>query len=638
MMFCLDDGTELLYGPASLDEPQTAILHDTGADSRPATVAGIHTTDVTQDLRTAMLDRKRRSRTPLIVIASIVVLAILGGSAWYLIPRKPAPPGSNMDVTKLVSGLKGIPRDVSISPDGKYVAYSMSEDGKSGLWLRQLSQEASIPIVPAAEGVSILWNSFSSDNERIYFGSFAVGQTFLTIYSVPIVGGKEPRKVKENVAFIDFTLSPDGSEIAFPRLSLETGEWGVFVARTDGSGEERKILSRMDGDWFDSIAWSPDGKCIATGFGTSKGGNSMWIELVPSQGGEPIPLGTHKFGTNIRSLTWLHDGSGLVATTAMSVGAKWAVWHISYPDGTAQRITKDLNAYFAVDVTADGKTAVMGYSTRESSLWTVGPDGTSRKIAFGSDDGYGGVAYLNDGRIIYTANSNDEDNLWIMNGDGSGAKELTTGNTGAKISQGGVSPDGKTIVFQSHRPDNVEHIWRVNIDGTELTQLTTGESYDPMFSRDGKWIVYTEASPTHRLMKIPAAGGDPTPVSNGRHVWYGAGFSEDGKLVACVTNDNGTMRTALIDLETGNFAGFADLPPGVAAASFSRSGREYIYRQADKGVANLWVKSVAGGQARQVTKFTEGFLYDFADAPDGKSFVMMRSHGTNEIVIAKNFR
>ena len=36
MMFCLDDGEELLYGAASSDEPQTAILHETAAPSRSA--------------------------------------------------------------------------------------------------------------------------------------------------------------------------------------------------------------------------------------------------------------------------------------------------------------------------------------------------------------------------------------------------------------------------------------------------------------------------------------------------------------------------------------------------------------------------------------------------------------------------
>jgi len=58
MSFCLDDGSELLYGPASMDEPETAIL------SEPPALAGgqsvsenparpfIHTTDQTAILRT----------------------------------------------------------------------------------------------------------------------------------------------------------------------------------------------------------------------------------------------------------------------------------------------------------------------------------------------------------------------------------------------------------------------------------------------------------------------------------------------------------------------------------------------------------------------------------------------------------
>ena len=37
MMFCLDDGAELLYGPASMDEPTTALLHETGAPGEAPT-------------------------------------------------------------------------------------------------------------------------------------------------------------------------------------------------------------------------------------------------------------------------------------------------------------------------------------------------------------------------------------------------------------------------------------------------------------------------------------------------------------------------------------------------------------------------------------------------------------------------
>jgi len=652
LLYCLDDGNALLEGPGTSvvsepgagatgfpsDEPQTAILHGEDTGSRAAADTDDQATRLIQDLPTALTTTRRRLLLPIIAAATIVVLAIMGGASWYLIPRKPVPPGLNMQMAKLVSGLKGIPGDVSISPDGKYVAYSLEEDGKSGLWLRQLSQDASIPVVPAAENVNFFEISFSPDNELIYFCSAARGQFFSSIYSVPVVGGKEPKKIRENAGDTGFSLSPDGAEIAFTRLYAETGEYTAFVAKTDGSGEERKVLSRSGDDWLDSIAWSPDGKYIASGFATVTAGFSTWIALVPTQGGEPIPLGTNKFGSGIRSLTWLQDGTGLVATTAMSGGAERAVWHISYPDGAVERITKDVNAYFAVDVTADGKTAVMGYGDFDSSLWVIGPDGAGRKIAQGSDDGREGVAYLSDGRIIYTTSANDENNLWIMNGDGSAAKALTGGNTGAFISPSVVSPDGKTIVFTSIRPDNVSHIWRINVDGREPTQLTTNESSGPMFSRDGKWIVYTEASPTRRLMKMPAAGGEPTPVSETRQLWNAAGFSEDGKFLTCNVNDNGQIRTALIELETGKFAGYVDLPPTAGIANFSRSGREYIYIQTDQGLANLWAKPVGGGTARQLTKFTDGFLNRFADAPDGKSYVVTRSHGTNEIVIARNFR
>ncbi len=58
MMFCLDDGAELLYGPAKSepsasaggqfgDEPQTAILHSTAAPGEAPTRAQIHTTEQT---------------------------------------------------------------------------------------------------------------------------------------------------------------------------------------------------------------------------------------------------------------------------------------------------------------------------------------------------------------------------------------------------------------------------------------------------------------------------------------------------------------------------------------------------------------------------------------------------------------
>jgi Tol biopolymer transport system component len=640
MMFCLDDGAELLYGPASMSEPRTAILHKTAPAGEGNTLVQGSFTDPTAVMPSADMQAKTRSKVPL-VIASVVILLAIGGTAWYLIPRKPLPPGANMQISKLVSGLKGIPGDVSISPDGKYVAYSLYEDGKSGLWLRQISQETSIPIVPAAEGVKYAGVTFSPDNELVYFVSTRRPETSSTLYSVPVLGGREPKKLRQNLGR-RWSLSPDANDFTFVRSSPQTREEEIFVARTDGSGEERKIASRSGDEWFESIAWSPDGKYIACGTGTSKGGYSGSIVLVPSIGGDPVPLGTHRFGNGIDSLRWLADGTGLIAISALTTSAKSAVWHISYPDGAAHRITNDLNGYYAADVSADGKTAVMGYGDFYSRVWIVGPDGAAKRITNGRDDGLGGVAYLNDGRIIYTSHVNDENNLWVMDADGSGARALTNGDTGAGISPIVVSPDGNSVVFESIRPDNVSHIWRVNVDGTGLKQLTNTEGFGAMFSRDGQWIIFTGVSPTRRLWKMPAAGGEAVPLTDITPAYDAAGFSEDGKLVSCRVLDNTSdpprVRSALIELETGKLAGYIDVPPLAGTANFSPDGREYIYMEARAGVVNLWAKPVSGGSARQVTKFTEAFIDRFAVAPDGKSFAVTHSEGTNEIVIARNFR
>ena len=44
LLYCLDDGSTLLEGPASGNEPATAILHETAPPSEAATRAHIHTT------------------------------------------------------------------------------------------------------------------------------------------------------------------------------------------------------------------------------------------------------------------------------------------------------------------------------------------------------------------------------------------------------------------------------------------------------------------------------------------------------------------------------------------------------------------------------------------------------------------
>lgn len=76
MMFCLDDGAKLLYGPASMDEPATAILQEV-PPSEAATRAQIHTTEQATVLPSGKFD-KRLLFGPL-----LLVVIVLGGFLAY---------------------------------------------------------------------------------------------------------------------------------------------------------------------------------------------------------------------------------------------------------------------------------------------------------------------------------------------------------------------------------------------------------------------------------------------------------------------------------------------------------------------------------------------------------------------------
>ncbi|MEP6788252.1 MAG: tetratricopeptide repeat protein [Acidobacteriota bacterium] len=85
MMFCLDDGAELLYGPASMDEPKTAILHATEPPNEAATRAQIHLSDQTAVLPTGTTDAAtvRKFDMRLMALPMLLVVVLFAGYAGY---------------------------------------------------------------------------------------------------------------------------------------------------------------------------------------------------------------------------------------------------------------------------------------------------------------------------------------------------------------------------------------------------------------------------------------------------------------------------------------------------------------------------------------------------------------------------
>ena len=80
MSFCLDDGAELLYGPASADEPETAILSSPGGVVEPPTAVYRRNTDT---VRTSILEPSRPFAKPILAATFLLAIIVLGGFFGY---------------------------------------------------------------------------------------------------------------------------------------------------------------------------------------------------------------------------------------------------------------------------------------------------------------------------------------------------------------------------------------------------------------------------------------------------------------------------------------------------------------------------------------------------------------------------
>src|ERR1700737_3555863 len=95
------------------------------------------------------------------------------------------------------------------------------------------------------------------------------------------------------------------------------------------------------------------------------------------------------------------------------------------------------------------------------------------------------------GRISFASPISGSQQVYTMNPDGSGVKQLTSSATGANSVNSDWSPDGEQIVFDSDRTGAIE-VFTMRSDGSDVHQVTHmgGFTVGPSWSPDGRRLVF----------------------------------------------------------------------------------------------------------------------------------------------------
>jgi DNA-binding winged helix-turn-helix (wHTH) protein/Tol biopolymer transport system component len=421
--------------------------------------------------------------------AASVILILLGIKLGLMLAQRhsAAQVSAAVRVTRLTANpAEDRVRAAAISRDGKYLAFS----DETGFYLRQIDTGETHPLALPA-GLSAGSISWFPDSAHL-IASLSGPSQRSSLWEISTLGGN-PRKLIDNGRFPE--VSPDGKQIAYI-TGLRLGNQ-IWLAAANG--EQPYRLLGEEGDFFGSVAWSPDSTRLAyiRGRLTNAYGLSGVIEYVNVSGRQRL--------VNVadRQANVLYQLNGMGWFSAISGPLSWAsdgrliyaqdeppprqldsnLWSISFdpgghPTSSPLRLTNDAGSVSSISVSADGKRIVYVKGEPQPDVYTARLDAH--------------------GAITPPARLTLDDR-----------QDLPFDWTA----------DGKAVIFISDRT-GMFSIYR-QAPGQPIPELLVGGGQPvitPRISADGTQLLYlvypdwTGKASAVSLMRMPLAGGAPQQV------------------------------------------------------------------------------------------------------------------------------
>jgi eukaryotic-like serine/threonine-protein kinase len=524
-----------------------------------------------------------------------------------------------------------------ISPDGRYLAYVVQNKGHSSLWVRQVAAPSAVQVVPPTLD-TIGDMTFTHDGDSIYYYVTASTAQHGMVFRVASLGGATRTVIASADSGVSF--APDGNHMVYA-LIAKTDEVDLEIADDNGSGA-RVLASYKQGLagnlYAPAVAWSPDGRSIAVPkIDPSPEGKSAGLYLVDAATGQGmVELGPR--WRLINDYQWLPDSSGLLLAAQDRTGSPAQVWIVNRTDGMPRRISSDLNEYFSVSISSDGKKIASAQQNQSAQVWAGAastPDHLSQITNSRKDTR---VAFTPDDRIVYLSNTPNGWDLFVT--DTSGANVRQVSDDRQFRSTPTVCEKGASIFFGSDQ-DGTEHIWRTDLKSGSSRRVTSGPGeLSPKCAASSDWVYYMGQVPgegTHVFKMLPN-GENATRLSDllsisppflsldGRWITF-AGPDKQGAIVATtISAEDGSVHA--VD-DVGN-----TMDPNVRTGAWMPDNRRIAIVDIRTGVPNLWATSIFKKTPdEQLTHFTSGIILSLAYSADGKWLAMIRGTQQSDAVL-----
>jgi Tol biopolymer transport system component len=562
---------------------------------------------------------KRSIKRPLGLAAAIAALLLLAYAALrfgYPAGQPWRNPLANATFARLTDW-PGIEQAAEISRDGRWVSFLADHDGHMDAWLtqigsgryRNLTRGGRIELVNS----SIRTLGFSADGSLLTVWTRSADGSRpedIKLMAASIPGG-ELRDFLPGVA--EAAWSQDGKQIVY-----HTTAPGDPLFVRDPRGVTRRIYVAPVGVHCHFPVWSADDAYIYFARGTPPGNWDLW-RIRPSGAG----LERITFHDSLVSHPVLLDQHTLVYLASDPLGSGPWLYALNLEQRVPHRISFGLERYTSLAAGADGARLVATVDESSSSIWStplgrdpvargderarqavslVSPTGLSpragpdfilyvsaragRQGIWKAVDGQsrelwsdvhsiivGAPAIAPDGRhIAFTvADGEGQTTLYTMDSEGKGLRGLT--RSLALRGNPAWAPDGHSIV-SAVLGDGEPHLTNIFLDGSPPSPLVSEYSIDPVWSPDGRFVIYSGADVgTTFPLRAVAGDGRPYPIPaliltrGARQVVFGPGAHS----IVVLRGDVGHKNFWLVDLETGAERQITEVAPDIVIRDFDLS-------------------------------------------------------------------